>query len=247
MSDVAYTIRPGRILRSFLIHRDPRVPLVAILYALSFVAVLFLGRLALTTYDTFVGGTDAETDPSPVALSVGAISLNVPRNMIRNHPFARGSVSELELRMYWPTMEGFSEQRADDFRSNDDRSNVIYATLRPFGGSMSPQERMRLVYSRLLEYPPSAGPGGLIATPFAAGHGYDGEVLFTPGVPDSPFAARCTPEIASVPATCIVEFRSDNGIDVIYRFRRHLLSRWKAIDAAMRAKVASFMKGPPGG
>ncbi|WP_436637040.1 hypothetical protein [Microbaculum sp. FT89] len=226
-----------------VMRRDPRVPLVALLYALSFVAVLVLGRLALTTYDTLVGGLDVEIDPNPIALSVGPVALDVPRNMIRNHPFARGSVSELELRMHWPTMEGFSDLRAEAFRTNDDRSTIIYATLRPSSGSLSPQDRLRLVYSRLLAYPPASGPNGLIATPFAEGSGYDGEILYTAGDTSSPFAARCAPEEGGVPASCTVEFLTDNGIEVIYRFRRHLLSRWRAIDAAMRDTVASFMRG----
>lgn len=226
-----------------VMRRDPRVPLTALLYALSFVAVLVLGRLALTTYDTLVGGRDTEIDPTPIALSVGPVALTVPRNMIRNHPFARGSVSELELRMHWPTMEGLSELRAESFRNNDDRSTILYATLRPSNGLLSPEERLRLVYSRLLTYPPASGPNGLIATSFAEGHGYDGEILYTAGDPSRSFAARCAPEGGGVPASCTVEFRTDNGIEVIYRFRRHLLSRWRAIDAAMRDTVASFMRG----
>ncbi len=247
MSDVAPTVHPVRSMRHIVLRRDPRAPLVAILYALCFASALFLGRFALTTYDTLVGGIDADTDPTPVTLSLGPVTVDVPRNMIRNQPFARGSVSELELRMHWPTMEGFSDLRAESFRNNDDRSTIIYATLRPFGGTLSPEDRMRLVYSRLLDYPPSSGPGGLIGTPFASGHGYDGEILYTAGDPSHPFVARCAPEDGGVPPSCIVEFRAGNGIDVIYRFRRHLLSRWKSIDAAVRDTVASFMRDSSGG
>jgi hypothetical protein len=247
MSEVAYMSSPVRLMRSLVLRHDPRAPLVAILCGLSLVAIVVLGRLALMTYDTLVGGIDIETDPAPVTLSVGSVAMMVPGNMIRNYPFARGSVSELELRMHWPTMEGFTDQRAEAFRTNDDRSTIIYVTLRPFGGSLSPQDRMRLVYSRLLDYPPSTGPGGLIATPFASGHGYDGEVLYTSGNTDNPFAARCAPEGDGAPASCIVEFRAEHGIDVIYRFKRHLLSRWRSIDAALHDTVTSFMLDQPGG
>lgn len=242
MSDVAHLLRRDRFFLGLINHRNPRAPLVVILCALSFGAVLYLGQLGFSIYDALGGSVDSRTDPRPAVLSVGPVSLSVPRNMIRNHPLARGSVSELEVRMHWPTMEGFSDERAEAFRTNDERATIIYATLRPFGGSLSPQDRMRLVYARILDYPPSTGPGGLIATPFSAGHGYDGETLFTSGKKSEPFAARCAAEGGGVPASCTVEFRSDNGIDVIYRFRRHLLSRWRAIDAAMKAKVASFIQ-----
>jgi hypothetical protein len=241
MSDAALAELRSQFAREQVMRRDPRVPLVAILCALCFVALLLFARLAFTTYDTLVGGIDAETDPTAIVVSVGTIRLSVPRNMIRNHPFARGSVSELELRLHWPTMEGFSEQRADAFRNNDERSTIIYASLRPSGAAMSPEDRARLVYSRLLDGPTTAGPSGLTSTPFGVGHGYDGETLYSSADEELPFVARCASDDGDVPATCIVEFSAEGGIDVLYRFRRHLLSRWRAIDAAMRGTTQSFL------
>lgn len=240
MSDLALSLRRDRFWSGLASRRDPRKPLLAILCALSLAAVVFVTRFALTAYDIAGGGIDLETNPRPVVLSVGARSISVPRNMIRNYPFARGSVPELELRMHWPTMEGYSELRAGAFRENDDRSPIIYLTLRSNGGALAPEDRARLVYARLLAGESIEGPAGLVATTFAAGHGYDGEVLYTtPGV-TKPFVARCA-EGGGVPSTCIVEFRAEDGIDVTYRFRRHLLSRWQTVDGAVRAIVASFM------
>jgi hypothetical protein len=221
---------------------DQRPPFVAIALALSLTTVLFVGDLAFDAYKTLVVGVDIRTDPSPVAVTVGPVTMAVPRNMIRASPLPRGSVSQLDLQLHWPTMEGFTELRAETFTTNDNRSPIIYASLRPSVGALSPQERERLIYSRLLDGAGMPGPSGLTATPFGAGHGYDGEILYTSGADDTPFVARCATEASGVPPTCIVEFRTADGIDVLYRFRRHLLSRWRAIDKAMRATVISFMQ-----
>lgn len=246
MSDVAHAARRGFFAIAHNRRSDPRPPLVALVWALCAVTVLFFGQFAIGTYDSLVGSVDDETDPGPVAVAVGPVSMAVPRNMIREYPLAHGNVSQLDLRLHWPTMEGFSELRSDAFRTNDERSTILYATLRPSNGVLSPQERQRLVYTRLLEQQALAGPAGLIATPFGIGHGYDGEILYMSPDGAAPFVARCAQEGAAgqatgVPPTCIVEFRTADGIDVLYRFRRHLLSRWRAIDAAMRKTVTSFM------
>jgi len=243
MSDAAHPIRLDRPGRRPVVRHDPRVPFLALLCALSVATVLYYGKLAVSAYVAHNGPVDAETDPTPVIVSVGPVAVSVPRNMIRDRKALRGSVAALDLRLHWPTMEGLSEKRAESFQVTDGRSPIIYATLRPNGGALAPQERQRLIYPRILDYPPTNGPSGLIATPFVDGHGYDNEILYTSGKETDPFSARCTPEDAGLPATCIVEFRAECGLDVTYRFRRHLLSRWRAIDAAMRSTVASFTQG----
>lgn len=246
MLDVAHAVRREFFATTYNRRTDPRPPLIALVWALCAVTTLFFGQFALGTYDILVGGIDAETDPRPITVTVGPVTMAVPRNMIRDYPFVRGSVSQLDLRLHWPTMEGFTELRSDAFRTNDERSTIVYATLRPSNGVLSPQERQRLVYTRLLDQQAVAGPAGLTATPFGIGHGYDGEILYTSPDGAAPFVARCAQEggvgqATGVPPTCIVEFRTADGIDVLYRFRRHLLSRWRSIDAAMRKTVTSFM------
>ena len=241
MSDAALADNRGSFAALQRRRSDPRRPLRVLLGALSVATLAYLAHVGLGAYDVFVGVGDAETDPRPVTVTVGPVAITVPRNMIRDQPVGPGSVSQLDLRMHWPTLEGYTEPRAAAFKTNNERSTIIYATISPSQGSMSPRERQQLVYTRLLEDHSEQGPAGLTATSFGSGYGYDGEVLYTSPDPANPFVARCTPDLNGVPPTCIVEFRTADGIDVLYRFRKHLLARWKSIDAAMRKTVTSFI------
>lgn len=241
MTIVAQILRNGPLGAVSVSRRDPRAALAAILWALSIITVLFVLKFGFDTYDVLVAGIDSESDTRLVTITVGPVTMTAPRNTIRDYGSVQGSVSKLDLRLHWPTMEGYSEHRAEAFKTNGNRSSILYVTLRPSAGVLSPRERVRLVYARLLQGETTAGPAGLVSTPFGAGHGYDGERLYTSADRDRPFIARCAVEDTGVPATCITEYRTAHGIDIAYRFRRHLLSRWRDLDDTIRATVASFM------
>lgn len=222
--------------------RVPRFDVVALALGLLTAAVLL--RLAVATYGQ-VWGPPPPPPPHQVAVDLGPVTLTVPSNTIRSLAQTGMPASSLELLVHWPTLEGYSDARADAFHSTDDRSPLLFISIRPAEGRFGPNERYDHVYRRILVDFPRIGPGGLIAQSFRAGFGYDGETLYVSPMSGQPFVARCAAEETSA-ATCLVEYRSAHGLDVAYRFRRALLSRWKSIDRSLRTLVDGFLDASTG-
>ncbi len=220
----------------------PRFDVVALALGLLTAAVLL--RLAVATYGQ-VWGPPPPPPPHQVAVDLGPVTLTVPSNTIRSLAQTGMPASSLELLVHWPTLEGYSDARADAFHSTDDRSPLLFISIRPAEGRFGPNERYDHVYRRILVDFPRIGPGGLIAQSFRAGFGYDGETLYVSPMSGQPFVARCAAEETSA-ATCLVEYRSAHGLDVAYRFRRALLSRWKSIDRSLRTLVDGFVDASTG-
>lgn len=221
--------------------RAPRFDLLAL--ALGLLTAALLLRLCLLSYGQ-VWGPPPPPMPHPVAVDLGPVTLTVPSNTIRMPVQTGAPVSSLELLVHWPTLEGYSDARADAFQSTDDRSPLLFLSIRPAEGRFGPNERYDHVYRRILVDFPRIGPGGLVAQSFRAGFGYDGETLYVSPLSGQPFVARCAAEETSA-ATCLVEYRSAHGLDVAYRFRRSLLSRWRAIDRSVRTLVDGFVAASP--
>lgn len=215
----------------------PRFDVVAL--ALGVLTAALLLRLAIVTYGQFWGPAPPPP-PYPVTVDLGPVTLTVPSNAIRSGVWPGVAPSTLELLVHWPTLEGYSDARADAFRSTDDRSPLLFVSIRPAEGQFGPNERYDHVYRRILVDFPRIGAGSLVAQSFRTGFGYDGETLYVSPLSGQPFVARCAAEETSA-ATCLVEYRSAHGVDVAYRFRRSLLSRWKAIDRSVRALVDGFV------
>ena len=58
---------------------------------------------------------------SPISLIVAGEKLTVPANMIR-FPSVRGggTVESLDLLLHWPSLEGYSKERAEAFGDEED-------------------------------------------------------------------------------------------------------------------------------
>lgn len=207
--------------------------------ALGALATALVLRLAIVAWWQ-VWGPTPPPPPYPVPVDLGPVTLIVPSNTIRSPSGAASPVTSLELVVHWPTLEGYSEARADAFLSTDDRAPLLFISIRTAEGRFGPNERYDHVYRRLLADFPRIGPGGLVAQSFRPGFGYDGETLYVSPLSGQPLVARCAAE-DSPTGTCLVEYRSAHGLDVAYRFRRSLLSRWKSLDRSVRSLVDGFV------
>lgn len=207
--------------------------------ALGALTTALLLRLAITTWWQ-VWGPTPPPPPYPVPVELGPVTLVVPSNMIRSPAGTNTRASSLELVVHWPTLEGYSEGRAGAFLSSDERAPLLFISIRPADGRFGPNERYVHVYRRLLADFPRIGPGGLVAQTFRTGFGYDGETLYVSPVPAQPLVARCAADKMAT-ETCLVEYRSAHGLDVAYRFRRSLLSRWRSLDRSVRALIDGFV------
>lgn len=224
--------------------RALRAPLAWIIVALGLLTAAHIVRLGIGAHERHQGMASPALPPPPVTVAVGPAVLSIPANALRGPAPGGGSGEGVELRVHWPTLEGFTEARAEAFGESDPRSSIVHIAVRPAVAGFSPNERYDHVYRRLLTDLPRVGPGGLIAQTFRSGFGYDGETLYVSPGTGQPVVARCTADEESAPGSCLVEFRSAHGIDVAYRFRRSLLSRWRAVDRSVRDLIAGYVVAP---
>lgn len=209
------------------------LPMLAILFGLLMLAGLVLTRLSIAGFEMFVRDAGMSANPEPVEVQVADVVLAVPQNMIRFGSERGGRVRKLDLHVHWPSLEGFTVDRAAAFQSVAASTPILYVTIRPASGPMSPEQRFQRVYPRVIAAGMRKTADGYVVRSFRAGHGYDGEELYIAPDPAMPLVARC--EVEGTAASCIAEFRTDRGLEVSYRFPRMLLGDWRQVDEALRS------------
>ncbi len=217
------------------------LPMLAILTVLLPLAALLLIRLALGAFEIFVRDADKTTDPTPVTVTIGGTALSIPANMIRFSVERGGPQSKADLHVHWPSLEGFTAERGGLFQGSAVDSPIVYMTIRSSHGAMAPEERFRTVYPRVLADGMREEPDGMVVRSFREGFGYDGEELYIARDPEQPLVARCLPEGSGGVVICMSEFRTDQGVDVGYRFQKHMMDEWRTLDLGVRGLVADFL------
>ncbi len=83
---------------------------------LALLAAAYAVDTAITDYHDRIALKGLDGKPSPIALEVSGESLVVPANLIRSPIDRRGGpVDSLDLLLLWPSLDGFSEERAAEF------------------------------------------------------------------------------------------------------------------------------------
>jgi hypothetical protein len=216
------------------------LPMLAVVAGLVLLATLMMTRLGINAFEIFVRDAGKTADPAPVAVTVGQVDMDIPRNMIRFAAERGGVQLKLDLHLHWPTLDGFSVERAAMFQSSATEAPIVYVTIRPAGDAMSPEDRFRTVYPRVLADDMRQTARGYIVRTFREGFGYDGEELYIARHPERPLSARCENPAEGTGGVCISEFRTDTGLDVAYRFRHSILEDWRAIDEGIRTLIKDF-------
>ncbi len=97
--------------------------------------------------------------PSPVSLIVAGEPMVIPANMIRFRAERRGGpVDQVDLIFQWPSLDGFSDERADDFRDPSPTAPLIYVTISARENSLDSSARIDSIYARFFEGPEIPGP-----------------------------------------------------------------------------------------
>lgn len=228
-------------------HARPahHLPLGLLVIALAVLAALILVRLGFTAFGLFVRDAGMSADPQPVPVTLGSVQMAVPDNMIALASERGGHQQKLDLFVHWPTLEGFSPERASEFQPGA-VSGVFRITLRPAGGAMSPQARFHAVYPRVLEDEATTRPDGTAVRRFRDGFGYDDEVLYVGPRAEPPLFARCLADSLPSAPSCLTDFRTEHGLDVTYRFRPSMLDEWPDMDLTVRALVDGLVKADDG-
>lgn len=216
------------------------------IFAVLALAVLILAgwaiQRAVSAYHDSVALAGRSSDPTLIKVVVAGEILSVPANMIRFPAQRRGGGFEsLELLLHWPSLEGYSEHRAEAFRDGSTLAPLIYVTISPRDNPLDADARLIGVYKRFFTGPAIEGPSGLVGRHLSVDSGYRGEDVFYANQGSQRFVARCLAEAtAEVPATCIRDINIGAGLTMLYRFNRFYLGDWRTMDAGLRAVAARF-------
>lgn len=220
--------------------------LLGVLAALVILGIGYGVSTALDDYYDRIALHGIDGQPSPVSLIVAGEPMVIPANVIRFRAERRGGpVDQVDLLFQWPSLDGFSDAHADDFRDPSPLAPMIYVTVSARENSLDSTARLDSIYRLFFVGRQLAGPAGLVGRALDVGSGYDGEVVYYDPHAAAPFVARCpadaTPEI---PATCIRDVNIGQGLSMLYRFNRAYLGDWRTMDDRLRRLVGQFFRRP---
>src|SRR5690606_12101868 len=143
----------------------------------------------------------------------------------------------------WPSLEGYSAERRDAFNNVTTVRSILFLSFEEQSMSRDMTGRFRPIYSSLIGSEPLERVGDVGVYAFKPNTGYMDESLAVADLASGrPFVARClTGEPArNSLAPCERDVLLHDGLSLTYRFPRHLLADWKALDAAVIAKARSM-------
>ena len=192
------------------------------------------------------GVSDATT---AVEMTLGDDVLTVPANVIRFAQQRRpGAAERLDLFLRWPDMAGYSAETRSDFNHGSPERKILFLSLERQIMSRDMSGRFALIYQHLIVKPGVPAPGGVTLYGFTDATGYRNEVLAVAerGHGEAPFVARCLTgaEADESLAPCQRDLLVGHGLSLSYRFPRTVLPDWKALDAAVLATTAGYLKRP---
>jgi len=219
-------------------------PAVLVVIVLSCVGLLaYAADHAIKTYHDAVSLSGKVSDPTPTSLVIAGEPLSIPANMIRSAGMrAGGNVDRVDLLLHWPSLEGFSDDKADAFRDGSTDAPLLYVSIVPRENPLDSDMRLSALYSRFFIGGALAGPAGLTGRYMTDDSGYRGELIFFAADGPDRYAARCIAEATpEVPATCIRDVNIGNQITMTYRFDRSYLGDWKAMDNGLKTLATDFV------
>lgn len=219
----------------------------ALLIALALVTIAGAAWAISSAIDNYRDGIalrGLDGKPSPVKLTIAGEALSIPANMIRFRSDRRGGdLDRVNLLLHWPTLGGFSEEHADDFKDTSTDAPLIYVTLAKRETELDSTGRLTSVYEQFFDGPVVPGPAGLVGRSMKADSPYAGEVIFFTPRGAAPFAARCLAAATrEIPSTCIREVNFGRGLTMLYRFNRTRLENWSRLDAGLYALATGFLE-----
>jgi hypothetical protein len=177
-----------------------------------------------------------------ITLDLAGQRFFIPENYLRSRDQrSGGEVERIDIFALWPSMKGFNEDDAEQFRDKSADSRVIYVTLTAPTQVWRPAERFYQVYPYYFAGPEEPAEHGLMTRKMDDGSGIaDHDVLYHQGA-DHLALFHCLRDQAElIPADCIGDQVIEPRILARYRFRRALLEDWREIDAAVEQLLAGF-------
>jgi hypothetical protein len=166
--------------------------------------------------------------------------------MLRSRKERRGgAVDQADFLLHWPSLEGYTDERADDFRDTSPDAPLIFITVSGRENSLDSDARLDAIYSRFFDGPEIAGPANLTGRALNADSGYGGEIVYFSPRGVAPFVARCIADAPpEIPATCIRDVNIGQGLSLLYRFNQKYLGDWRTMDDRLRRLFGRFFRSP---
>lgn len=194
--------------------------------------------LALVAYLLWpTWGAQRSGGPTRLPVSIGGTLFNIPtaavRMRIQRHS---GPQERVDLGFSFPSLDPPDPPKrisADTVQETMQETiqpvDRIFLSITAHHDTLAPEDRVSTIYPRYLEQASTALQDGLTMRAFRAGTPYGGEDLFVAEAPA--LVARCNRD-AATPGMCLSERRID-GADLIFRFPRSWLARWRDVADAM--------------
>jgi hypothetical protein len=199
---------------------------------------------APVAYMLWPQGAPIAPDAPSVPVTVGGVVFNVPPAAIRFKVQRRpGSQARIDLSFVWPSLEPPDNRIKPPPTVPPDVTNRLFATIAAADGTLPPMQRLKAIYPRYLDGGAVVGPDGLSVQGFRDGSPYQGEDLIYDPAAIERLLLRCTRQVGSTPAMCLLERRMA-GADVTMRFPREWLSDWRAVAGGIDRLIASFRPAP---
>jgi len=141
-----------------------------------------------------------------------------------------GPQERIDLAYRWPDLTPPDSHAAD-------LSARLFVTVEVAQTSMPPAERLKSIYPRYIDAPPTSNSGGLTTASFADGTPYQGEdVIYDASAPNR-FLVRCSRARGDLTlAMCLYE-RPFGAAALTFRFPRDWLADWRAVDAGIERLI----------
>lgn len=183
-------------------------------------------------------------DAPSIPVTVGGTVFNVPPAAVRFNVQRRpGTQARVDLGFEWPSLEPPDNRIKLPTNAPPDITNRLFATIAGADSTLTPMERLKVIYPRYLGGAAVVGVDGLSTEGFRDGSPYQGEDLIFDPASTERFLLRCTRSVGSMPAMCLHE-RRIGGADVTLRFPREWLSDWRTVAEGLDRLLASFRPLP---
>jgi hypothetical protein len=209
---------------------------LASITAVSALAVAFVAYVLWPRWPDVQPAQDAPTLP----ITIGGVTFNVPPASIRIAVQRRpGAQERIDLAFVWPSLAPPPPAIKPAPGVTPEVADKVFVTVAAHGNTLSPAERLKVIYPRYIDEAPSTGGEGLATVKFRAESPYQGEDLFYEASTPERFSVRCTRPVKLTPGTCLHERRID-GADLTVRFPRDWLADWRAVAHGIDELVAKL-------
>lgn len=221
-------------------------PLITSSFVLK--VTIAVGAMLIATLFIYIGGNywsksishgGHSLDQSVHEITIGSGTLSVKANNIRFSEQRRdGVANRLNLYFNWPEFTGYTEENANQFNDAGQDPQLIFVDIARSNGQMDMSSRFNPIYRNFIDSEPVDGPEGLVFYKMSDSSNFKDELIYTERlVKERPFVIKCLADTTDNKTPSATECQRDINIigdlSVTYRYSKHLLGDWRAIEGKL--------------